>query len=110
MPTASPGPHLAGPGANLRNTPYLSDDETVLNTLEIAVPAPLTALMIAIAMPAAISAYSIAVAPVSSLMKRETRFFIGTPDRQFVTCIKPCTALTGYLSESGEQKKKQPGQ
>jgi hypothetical protein len=64
--------------------PYWSDDESVVKMLEIEVPTPLTAVMIAIAMPAAIRPYSTAVAPDTCWMKRETRFFMLAPDRDWL--------------------------
>src|SRR5882757_2074038 len=55
---------------------YFSAVETASNLPDSLVPTFWTTVMIATEMPAAIRPYSMAVAPDSSLMKRETRFFI----------------------------------
>ena len=53
----------------------------LLNVLFSDVPIEFTAAIIAIEMPAAMRPYSMAVAPLSSLMKRRTSFFICKPLR-----------------------------
>ena len=56
---------------------YFSWLEMLVNVVFRLEPIVFTTAIIAIEMPAAIRPYSMAVAPLSSLRKRKTSFFIG---------------------------------